>query len=172
MLGRLNGLSYTRDGDCLLTISTREDCGPLMDELSGADVDIAIKKYKKHRSLDANAMYWASLTKLARKLSVSNAYMHNSMLRQYGQPELFDGKVAYIMLPDTEESEQKAMEADTYHLRPTSQTKQGSDGITYRAYMLIRGSSTYNTEEFARLLDGLIEACNEAGIRVMTGRRE
>ena len=34
----------------------------------------------------------------------------------------------------------------------------------YRTYIMLRGSSTYNTEEMARLIDGLITDCKCAGI--------
>ena len=172
MIGRLNSLSYTRDGDCLLTISTREDCGAMMDELSDTDVEITIRKRRKKRSLDSNALYWSTVTELAKALGVSNAYVHNDMIRRYGQPELYGDKVAYIMLPDTDETEEKAMEAETYHIKPTSRTRDGTDGVTYRAYMLMRGSSTYNTAEFNRLVDGLMESCKEAGVRILTRREE
>lgn len=172
MKARLHDLSFSRDGASVLSITTREDCRGLWDDLNGMEVEVTIKKARKKRSLDANGLYWASLTELARRLEVSNAYMHNSMIRQYGQPEMYGEKVAYIMLPDTDETEQKALEADTYHIKPTSQTREGKDGVTYRAYMLMRGSSTYNTEEFSRLLDGLLEACRSAGVHVMTGRPE
>lgn len=172
MKARLQNLSFSLDGESVLSITTREDCRGLWDDLHETDVEVTIKRHRKKRGLTANALYWASLTQLAHKLGVTNAYLHNSMLRQYGQPELYGEKVAYIMLPDTDETEEKALSADTYHLKPTSQTREGSDGIRYRAYMLLRGSSTYNTEEFSRLLDGLLEACKEAGIVVMTGREE
>lgn len=168
MKARLSSLAFSLEGDSILTLSTREDCRGLFDELHDNDVDVTIKRHRKKRSLDANALYWASLTELARKLNVSNAYMHNSMIRQYGQPEYFGDKLAYIMLPDNDETERKALEAETYHIRPTSQTRNGKDGVTYRAYMLMRGSSTYNTAEFSRLLDGLLESCEAAGIHVDT----
>lgn len=172
MKARLHDLSFSRDGASVLSITTREDCRRLWDDLNGTEVEVTIKKARKKRSLDANGLYWASLTELARRLEVSNAYMHNSMIRQYGQPEMYGEKVAYIMLPDTDETERKALEAETYHIKPTSQTREGKDGVLYRAYMLMRGSSTYNTEEFSRLLDGLLEACRSAGVHVMTGRPE
>ena len=172
MKARLHELVPTFEGEQRLTIVTREDCRGLWDDLHDHDVEVTVKRHREKRSLDANGLYWSSLTELARRLEVSNAYMHNSMIRQFGQPEYYGDKVAYIMLPDTDETELKTLEAETYHLKPTSQTRQGTDGVTYRAYMLMRGSSTYNTEEFSRLLDGLLESCKIAGVRVMTGRTE
>lgn len=125
---------------------------------------LEIKKYKAKRSLDANAYYWVLLTKLARVLGMTNAEAHNMMLCWYGQLELFNEKAVCMTIPDTEESEKKVKNSSEYHLRPTSQVREGNDGVMYRTYKLLRGSSTYNTEEMARLISGLIEQCKEAGI--------
>jgi hypothetical protein len=172
MKARLESLTFSRERESLLTVRTAEDIGQMFDDLHETEVEVIVKKYRKKRSLDANGLYWASLTQLAKVLRVSNNRLHNMMIRQYGQPEMYGDKVAYIMLPDTEATEEKSLEADTYHIKPTSKVKHGSDGVDYRAYMLMRGSSTYNTEEFSRLLDGLLEACEDMGIHIQTGREE
>ncbi len=172
MKGRLIDLATSFDGDSRLTISTWENVDSLYEDLRGEDVSITVKKYRAGRGLSANAMYWAYLTELAKVLGRSNAELHNIMIRKYGFPETFNDQIAYIMLPDTEEAEDKALSAETYHLKPTSQTRQGKDGVTYRAYMLMRGSSTYDTAEFARLLDGLITDCQDAGMHIQTDRSE
>lgn len=135
--------------------------------LSGAKLRIELKKYRKKRSLDANAYYWQLLTKLAGVLKVSNSAMHNMLLRQYGELELFDGKIIYSYIPDTDEAENKALESDTFHLKPTSHIKIGKDGQAYRGYQLIRGSSTYDTKEMSRLIDGLVSACKDVGIETI-----
>ena len=172
MRARLLDLSPTFDGKQKLTILTEDDCRLMYNDLNRDEVEITIQKWKENRNRGQNGLYWKYLTQLARRLGVSNNKMHNLMIRQYGQPELFDSQVVYTMLPDTDEAEEKALEADTYHIKPTSKVKHGSDGVNYRAYMLMRGSSTYNTEEFSRLLDGLLEACEDMGIHVMTGRED
>ena len=97
-------------------------------------------------------------------MNTSNAEMHNLMLIHYGQPEIIEGKSIFMTVPDTEDAEQKLMQSTEYHLMPTSQVRQGVDGVMYRTYKLLRGSSTYNTEEMARLIDGLITSCKEAGM--------
>lgn len=55
MRARLHDLAVARDGGWLLTIRTNENVGGLFDELHECDVDVAVKKYRKKRSLDANA---------------------------------------------------------------------------------------------------------------------
>jgi len=93
------------------------------------------------------------------------------MLRRYGQPERVNGDLVYVMLPDTEEAAAKANEAETYHLKLTSFTKEKNGTVT-RAWVLLRGSHDYNTKEFSRLLDGVISECRECGIDVLTAREK
>ena len=126
-----------------------------------------ISEHKEKRSLTSNSYYWVLLSKLADKLRLSKSCVHNMMLRSYGQIEVLDGKGVYIVVPDTEEAEKTALSADTYHIKPTSQVKKGNDGIMYRTYMLLRGSSTYNTKEMSILLDGLIAEAKEQGIETL-----
>ena len=140
------------------------DPGRIVDQLKPGRYDITIKPHREKRSLDQNALYWATLTELAKHLKTSNAELHNIILSRYGQCERYDGQVVFVVLPDTPEAEKKAQEAETYHVKPTSQTKQGKDGQTYRTYILMRGSSTYNSEEMTRLIDGLMSECAECGL--------
>ena len=128
---------------------------------------VEIKEYRKKRSLDQNAMYWAVLTQAAKKLRVSNNYMHNTMLCKYGEIETFDGKAAMIVLPDTEEASEKAFEAQDYHLKPTSEIRTGKDGKPYRTWLLLKGSSSMDTAEFTRLMDGLLSEAKELGIEMI-----
>ena len=86
------------------------------------------------------------------------------MLQLYGYPEVIDDKHVLMVIPETEEAHNKVMKAEEYHLKPTSDVREGKDGIIYRTYILMRGSRTYNTEEMARLISGLITECKGAGI--------
>ena len=142
-----------------------EDFRPVYEEFKDCEkLSLEIKKYRRKRSLDANAYYWVLCTKLAKVMEVSNQEIHNRMLRLYGQLEIFEGKAACITIPDTEPAEKKVNNAMDYNLQPTSQVREGLDGIMYRTYKLLRGSHTYNSEEMARLITGLISECKDAGI--------
>ena len=127
-------------------------------------ISVEIKRYRRKRSLDANAYHWVLVGKLANVLGMSNAEVHNMALRGYGQPEIYEGKGVYMTIPDTDEARHKVDNAIDYHLSPTSQVREGNDGVMYRTYKLLRGSHTYNTEEMSRLIDGMITMCKEAGI--------
>lgn len=135
--------------------------------LSGIKLRIEAKKYRKKRSLDANAYYWQLITKFAHCLGISKPAAHNLMLRSYGYDEVMDGKLVYLVIPDTDEAEEKALEAETYHIRPTSELRIGTDGEIYRTYIMLRGSSTYNAKEMSCLIEGLVSACKEIGIETL-----
>ena len=129
---------------------------------------MVIKKFAKKRSLDANGYYWQLTTKLAEANHVSKNFQHNMNLRRYGQATYIDGKLMCITIPDTEEAENTALEAETYHIKPTSKIYQGSDGVAYRIYILLRGSSEYDTREMSVLIDGVVSECKEMGIETLT----
>lgn len=130
----------------------RDDIGKEWDALrKNEKLVFSVKEYKKKRSLDANAYYWVLVTKLAKVLNLSKPHLHNLLLRRYGQPEIIDGQMVFLVLPDSESGTRKADEAETYHIRPTSQVKTGVDGKMYRTYVMLRGSSTYNTAEMSEL---------------------
>lgn len=142
-----------------------QDFRQTYEELKGCEkLSLEIKRYRRKRSLDANAYYWVLLGKLARCTGQSNAELHNQMLRMYGQSEIFEGKGVYMTIPETDAAIKKVDNAMDYHLMPTSQIRLGIDGVDYRTYKLLRGSHTYNSEEMARLIDGLISDCKDAGI--------
>lgn len=146
----------------------RDDIGGEWDDLRKNErLVFSVKEYKRKRSLDANAYYWVLVTKLAKVLNLSKPHLHNILLRRYGQPEIIDGQMIFLVLPDSESGTRKADEAETYHIRPTSQVKTGVDGKVYRTYVMLRGSSTYNTAEMSELIDGLVSECKEQGIETL-----
>lgn len=154
-----------RSGRLTLLFEPNEDFRETYEELKDCDkLSLEIKKYRAKRSLDANAYYWTLITKLATVLDTSNAEQHNKMLGLYGYPEVIDGKHCLVVLPDTEDAQKKVMRAEEYHLKPTSDVREGNDGKSYRTYVLLRGSRTYNTQEMARLINGLISECKDANI--------
>lgn len=149
----------------LIIFSPNEDFSQAYEELKDCEkLSIEIKKYRRKRSLDANAYHWVLVGKLAKVIGMSNAEVHNMALRGYGQPEIYEGKCVYMTIPDTDDARLKVDNAMDYHLSPTSQVREGNDGVMYRTYKLMRGSHTYNTEEMAMLIDGMVTLCKEAGI--------
>ena len=131
-------------------------------------IRLKVTEYKAKRSLDANAYYWLLIGKLSKVLNISTSFCHNVMLRRYGTLETVDETPVYLLFPDTDEAQNKVDEAETYHVKPTSNVREGNDGKMYRTYMLLKGSHEYNTAEMAALISGLRDECMQVGIPVET----
>ncbi len=153
-----------------VTFEIQEDITHTVWEIADKALSITIKKYRKRRSLDANAYYWQLLSKLAEANGISKNRAHNIMLSRYGQMEEYDGHLVYVVVPDTPDGAEKALEAETYHIKPTSQVQKGADGTLFRTYKMLRGSSTYDTKEMSYLIDGLVGECRELGIETLPPR--
>lgn len=167
-IGKINGIGRTLNGILTVTIESRQMDPAAAMKLSQVDrLDVEIEKHREKRSLDANNYYWLLCSKLAEASNVSKPYAHNFLLRRYGQIEMIGGQAVYIVIPDTDEAKREVDEAQLYHLRPTSQVKEGKDGGMYRTYMMLKGSSAYDTREMSVLIDGLVSECRDAGIETL-----
>lgn len=138
------------------------------ESLKENPLDIKVTTHREKRTKDANAYYWTLLTQLANKLRISKPRMHNLLLRRYGVAETMEGLLVTLAIPDTDESAEKVLDEETYHLKPTSQVRTGNNGKDYRTYILLKGSSQYNTEEMSNLINGLVDECKEQGIDTAT----
>lgn len=129
--------------------------------IKDSDKLFRIDEHRKKRTLTQNAYYWQLLSQVADALRMSKTELHNRMLADYGQ---VDTELRYIIMRD--EIDWKA--SRTIHLKPTSSVRVMDNGILYRVYLVIRGSSTYNTKEMSVLVDGIIQEAKQQGIETMT----
>lgn len=124
--------------------------------------------HKERRTRTQNAYYWVLVSKMADKLRESKNRVHNTLLRSYGRPLYIGGQLVTTYIPDTEEAENIALEAETFHIKPTSQIKTGQKGQTLRTYILLKGSSDYDTAEMSALVDGAVIEAQGMGIETLT----
>ena len=92
---------------------------------------------------------------------------HNILLRRYGQPEMIDGQRVTVTIPDTSDAEKWVLENTEYHYCPTGKTMKGKDGIQYRHYIVMKGSSEYQTAEMSVLIDGVLGELHDMGIKIL-----
>ena len=138
------------------------------DLLKMDKVSIDVKKYRKKRSLDANAYFHLLVGKLAEKMSqetpISFARVKNIMITSYGQPFLLESGVPVVI--KTNVPVEQMMELETTHCKPCDvRIENGQDIVFYRVY---RGSHTYDTAEMSRLIDGTVRECKDQGIDTLT----
>ncbi len=149
----------TGNKDKLIAYLNTQDTGAIFD----------IAPHTEKRSLSQNAYYWKLCGMVAEKTKgTTSSMIHNQNLRDLGLLELFNGSKAIIYIPDTETAEKQALNSDTLHLKPTSQIKAGNDGVTYRAYVMLRGSHTFSVSEMAALLNLMVQDAEALGIEVKT----
>ena len=153
--------------DKAILSGTARDLVFMLAKLEG-DAVYDVVPHKEKRSLSQNSYYWVLIGKVADKLRISKSRLHNDMLRHYGQRMIVDDKPVIVYIPDTEESENAAMESDTVHLKMTSSVLEGNNGITYRAYVMMRGSHDYISSEMAVLVSGIVQEAKQLGIETLT----
>lgn len=134
-----------------------------IEELNGygktSDVlDIIVKKHRKKRSLDANAMLWLCLGRMAESLHADKWQVYLQMLRRYG-------KYTYICVkPNVVE----AMKLQWRECEVVGEVDiNGQKAVQMLCYF---GSSTLNTKEFSVLLEGVISEMKEMGLDTPTSQ--
>lgn len=120
-------------------------------ERFNASYEYEIKPYKQKRSLSANAIAWVYCDKLAEKL-------HSTKEEIYRIAVANVGVFTEIKVADAEAA--KRFKQIWQHNGVGWLTKTINE-TTIQAYY---GSSTYNTQEMARLIDFLQDECKRQGI--------
>ena len=166
MKGRLKDLTFTRDGEQIISLAVKGDFTEAFDELKNADVDIIIKKYRKPRSNDANAYCWVLCEKIAKKLSDDGSAstkedVYREAIRNVGVWKDFPP-----LPPEDAKTLQTAWAAlGTGWVTEQVDYSQNGELVTIRCYY---GSSRYNTKQMSRLIDNLVQDCQNLGIPTKT----
>lgn len=108
-----------------------------------------VKVHKEKRNKKQNDKYYKLLNELAKKLKVGWRELHFDMLKNYS--------VAYEMMVP-EETEIRGIE---YYEKKSTIIKNGKKFTVYHVYA---PSHELKTDEFAILLDGLVQECEQQGI--------
>lgn len=135
----------------------------LFSQIKDKPLEVIIKPVRKKRSLNANAYYWTIVTKVAEINRSSTTEIHNIMLGRYGTPITKGGRQALTFLPDDIDY----LKDEFLHLKPTDKTRE-IDGKLFRWWMIMKGSSEYDTAEMSRLIDGAVSEAQELGIETAT----
>lgn len=160
MRARLHDLTLARDGGYLLTISTRENIGALFDELHDTDVDVAVKKHREKRSLDANAYAWVLMDKLAEETGTPRREVYRQAVRDVG------GNTEVVCV--REKAVKKLCESWQKNGEGWQTEVVDSKIGGCKNVILFYGSSTFDTKQMSRLIDNIVQDCKSVGIETMT----
>ena len=89
------------------------------------------------------------------------------MIADYGQMERMEFGVMSI----TMDNEIDWRRIEGLHLRPTGKTEMMANGRLFQAYIVMRGSHTYDTKEMSTLIDGTIYEAKELDIETITSNQ-
>lgn len=124
------------------------------------ELSVQVKEYRKKRSLSQNAYMWVLLDEIGKAVNRSKEDIYRELVKDYGVFEI-------IPLKD------EAVKRFNHNW-----AKNGLGWFTdvlgksklkgYTNLIVYYGSSTYDTKEMTRLLDAVINECQELGINTMT----
>ena len=126
-------------------------------EGAGEALSLVLSKFRQKRSLNANNYAWVLLQKLAEERGQTKEEVYREFIKQYG-----------IFRPVTVNKE--AAETLEYIwqknglgwvVEETGRTDESVDLLMYY------GSSTYNTRQMSRLLDAIVDDCQQCGIETL-----
>ena len=141
------------DGKTLFALSTEEaSTAAELSKLADKDLRIRIVRYRKSRSLNANALFWACVNDIANAVEVDSWTIYIDMLRQYG-------KSTFICCKPNAVDAVKAGWRESVEIGRV--TINGKEAVQMQVFF---GSSTYDTEEMSRLIDGTLETMRELDI--------
>ena len=158
--GRLNDVYRTLEGR--LCISFTVDAQPSqlgLDELRTDLLDITAQKHRRKRSLNANALLWKCIGDIAAAIGADKWEVYMKMLKRYGA-------FTYVCVKPG------AVEMLKRQWRECEEVGLVKVGEQTAVQMLCYyGSSTYDTKQFSRLLDGVISEMEEIGIETPTSEQ-
>lgn len=130
---------------------------------TGIKVDVTI--HRERRSKDANSYFHVLIGKLADVLKESKHYIKNKIVAEYGQPYIYDGKIATYTTTIPPEVIHYLPQTDCHLWHTNTNQLNGETWFSYRVY---RKTSELNSKEFSIMLDGLIWECQQMDIETMT----
>ena len=160
--GRLVDHVMLANGEQRLTIQTRDDLRGLWDQLRSDEVSAEIKKYRKPRSLDANAYFHLLVNRIAATVGSSDDEVKRELVVKYGTVETDeDGSPDGAMLPAT---------ADVDKVYPYTRCFKTMElnGKSYRCYLLYKHTRDLDSAEMSHLIDGTVSEAKALGIETMT----
>lgn len=152
----------TKETTVTFRVNERQNVMDGYDELKDCKLSVTAKKWRKKRSLDANAYFWVLAGKLAAKLGTTTTEVYRQYIREIG--DNFDIVLAQN---HTVERYRRVWQSNGigWICDILGESKKNPDCTVLCCYY---GSSTYNTAQMSHLIDLIVQDCKEQGIETMT----
>lgn len=160
-IGKLTGASRTLNGQgIILTFEVDSSAAGQVENMRSDDLlRIRAVKYKQKRSLDANAYAWVLMTKIANHPDISSSKedVYEQMLQKYGT--LYEDEDGYITITVKKSVDMSKVDGHWKFIK---------DNGKFASYLMIKGSSEYDTAEMSHFIDRIAEEAKELGIETAT----
>lgn len=160
-IGKLTGASRTFNGQgIILTFEVDASAAGQVENMRSDDLlRIRAVKYKQKRSLDANAYAWVLMTKIANHPDISSSKedVYEQMLQKYGT--LYEDEDGYITITVKKSVDMSKVDGHWKFIK---------DNGKFASYLMIKGSSEYDTAEMSHFIDRIVEEAKELGIETAT----
>lgn len=163
--GRIQNIAQDWEtGKFLITLAVNEKS--VVNEIklleSFDKLRITADKWKNKRSLEANAYAWVLFTKIAEAIStpeavISKDEVYEEVLQKYGC--LYKDEEGYITITIKSSVDVSNIKGHWKFYKSNGQ---------FSSYLMIKGSSEYDTAEMARFIDGVVYEAKVLGIETLT----
>ena len=160
LTGWIHGVSFDYfSGKTMVTFALDEErtAREMVDELKGLEkLTLKVGKFKKKRSLDANAYCFVLIGKIAEKTRIPKEEVYRNAIKAIG------GNYDVVCIQNKAVDSLCAAWRNNGLGWQTDTMPSKLDGCTN--VVLYYGSSTYDTEQMSRLIDNIIQDCKALGI--------
>ena len=161
MKGRIRDMGRGYDGSLTVTLSLPMQYAETIHALMQDDISAEIKKWREHRSRDANALCWAVCQELAEALKITKEEVYRKAIRDVGEYEPLPIKACAV--------DKFCANWATKGIGWFADVQDDSKIPGYKLVFAYYGSSTYDTKQMSTLLDYLIDDAEQIGIVLKAG---
>lgn len=159
--GKLHSINRDwKSGKIIISFEINEEPTEAINTISLCEkLNIIVKKFRKKRSLDANAYCWVIMTEIANHPDIksSKEEVYEEMLQKYGY--LYKDEEGYIV---------GTYKIDTDISKVPGHWKFYKSNGKFNSYLMIKGSSEYDTSEMAHFIDMVVQEAKMLGIETLT----
>ena len=152
-------IQYTEDRQAELVLTTKENIH--IEELKeiiakGKELSCELKQFRNKRSIDSNAYMWVLLSKMADVMKTTKDELYLQVLDRYGV------HTHVIVKPEVVNRVKQEWKV----VRELGEViLNGTKGIQLQCFF---SSSTYDSKEMSKLIEGVVSECKELGIETIT----
>lgn len=128
----------------------------MVDALQDSKLTLKVNKYRKRRSLDANAYCWTLIGKIAEKTKTPRQDVYRAAIKEVG-----GNSDIVCVKSEAAESLCRVWEGNGIGWQ-TDTFPSKIDGCTN--VILYYGSSTYDSAQMSRLINNIVQDCAQLGI--------